>query len=84
MGVAAGDGDILQLGSGIARVGPEGEGLCSAAVGKEDTGLAVTCLRAGFEEGFERARHPGARGRGQGWGRKDRGDGGEGEAEGKD
>ena len=86
LGFAAVEGDVLELASTIVGViGPEGEGLCGAAVGEKDTDPAACRRGAGFEEGLERARNPGAGGLGLSWRREDGGDGGrEGEAEAED
>lgn len=85
LGIAAVDSDGFQHSPAIVGVvGPEGEGLCGAAVGEQDAD-AVACRSSGLEERFERARDPRARGFGLGWGGEDRGDGGgKSETEGKD
>ena len=84
LGFAAVEGDVLELASAIVGViGPEGEGLCGAAVGEENTGSAAGRRVAGLEEGLERAGDP-LTGLGLGWRGESGGDGGEGEAEGED
>ena len=68
----------------VGVVGPEGEGLCGAAVGEQDAD-AVAARGSGLEEGFERARDPRAGAFGLGWGGEDGGNGGgESKAKGKD